>query len=210
MRNAVAPAATADRRHIVYQSQDPKALGTLWIVDGQGGSPRQLSPLIGGWPVTTSDNRYVLLSTFGETPALVMFPLEGGAPITVSGGARTPDVAPHADRVAFITLNERKEAVVEIRTLPEGNRVRQLAAPPTDGRIRWTPAADGIAYADTGKTPVNIWVQPLDGAAPRQLTRFADDRTIVDFAWSHDGKRLAVLRTANTTDIVMFRGFAEQ
>ena len=192
VRNAMSPAATFDRRFIAYVSQDPKALGTLWTVDGQGGDPRQLSSLIAGWPVTTPDNRYVLLSTFSETSALVMLPLDGGDPVTVSGGARTPDVSRRGGLVAFITLNERNEGVVEIRTLPAGKLVRRLAAPPTDGRIRWTPAADGIAYADISKTPVNIWMQPLDGSTPRQVTRFVDQQAIVDFAWSHDGKRLAV------------------
>jgi len=38
------------------------------------------------------------------------------------------------------------------------------------------------------------------------LTHFAGDRTINSFAWSHDGKRLAVVREATTNDIVLFKG----
>jgi len=38
-----------------------------------------------------------------------------------------------------------------------------------------------------------------------QLTHFTD-RTIADFAWSRDGKHLALVRTTATSDIVLFKG----
>jgi Tol biopolymer transport system component len=46
----------------------------------------------------------------------------------------------------------------------------------------------------------------LDGSTARQLTHFAADRTINDYAWSRDGKRLAVTRQSIGNDIVLFRG----
>jgi hypothetical protein len=52
----------------------------------------------------------------------------------------------------------------------------------------------------------NLWVQPVSGAPPHQLSHFADGRAILDFAWSRDGTRLAVARAKTTTDIVLFRG----
>jgi len=50
----------------------------------------------------------------------------------------------------------------------------------------------------------NIWRQPLDGSAPRQLTHFTSDR-IFSFAWSRDGKRLAVSRGTVSGDVVLIR-----
>ena len=49
-------------------------------------------------------------------------------------------------------------------------------------------------------------MQPLDDSTPRQLTRFTDGRFILDFAWSRDGKRLAIARVTTTNDIVLLRG----
>jgi Tol biopolymer transport system component len=69
-------------------------------------------------------------------------------------------------------------------------------------RYRWTP--DGRGIADILSPGSNIWIVPLDGAAPHQLTHFTE-RDIQDFAWSHDGKRLTVARTTTTNDIVLFR-----
>jgi hypothetical protein len=65
------------------------------------------------------------------------------------------------------------------------------------------PDDSGVAYIDA--TQSNLWVQPFDGNPPHQLTHFTD-RIIEDFAWSHDGKRLAIARTTTTNDIVLFKG----
>jgi len=73
------------------------------------------------------------------------------------------------------------------------------------GRIRWTPNGRGVAYV-RDRPHSNIWVQLLDGAAPRALTSFTDGREILDFAWSRDGTRLAIARATTTTDIVLFKG----
>ena len=40
----------------------------------------------------------------------------------------------------------------------------------------------------------------------RKLTGFTDGAVIGDFAWSRDGKRLAVSRSTTTNDIVLFTG----
>jgi Tol biopolymer transport system component len=68
-------------------------------------------------------------------------------------------------------------------------------------RGRWTPDGRGLAYAEKG----NIWVQSLDGGQPRQLTKFTDQE-ITDFAWSPDGKRLAVSRRTDLADVVLIKG----
>jgi Tol biopolymer transport system component len=71
-------------------------------------------------------------------------------------------------------------------------------------RLRWTADGRGLTYADVAGT--NVWVQPIDGGAPRQLTTFADSRKIANFAWSPDGKQLAVARAVTTSDIVLLKG----
>ncbi len=52
----------------------------------------------------------------------------------------------------------------------------------------------------------NIWSQPLDGGAPKQLTDFKTDR-IFAFDWSRDGKQLAVSRGTVTSDVVLIKDF---
>jgi Tol biopolymer transport system component len=66
------------------------------------------------------------------------------------------------------------------------------------------PDGRGIAFSDH-PDPKNIWMQPIDGGAAHPLTKFTD-KTIDDFAWSPDGKRLAITRGASFADIVLIEG----
>jgi hypothetical protein len=86
--------------------------------------------------------------------------------------------------------------------LPGCTSPRTVGSAALEAPIGWLPGGRGIAYAVGG----NLWVQALDGGAPRQLTRFADSRPIGHFAWSRDGKRLAIARGTVTSDIVLFTG----
>ena len=83
-----------------------------------------------------------------------------------------------------------------------GEPVRRLR---TSHRFRrWSPDGRGLAYVDP--SALNVWVQPLEGGAPRQVTNFTGGPRIIEFAWSHDGTRLALTRAVDTSDIVMLKG----
>jgi Tol biopolymer transport system component len=73
------------------------------------------------------------------------------------------------------------------------------------GRVRWMPDGRGYTWVDNALTN-NLWLQPLDGSTPRRLTQFDDQKAIGRYAWSRDGKQLAISRAAQASDIVLFRG----
>ena len=89
--------------------------------------------------------------------------------------------------------------------LPTCSNLRRIAPLEEAAAVRWMHDGQSIAYARVDGP--NIWVQPLDGSAPSQLTHFTDGRTILDFAWSRDGKRLAIVRATIANDIVLLKGF---
>ena len=69
------------------------------------------------------------------------------------------------------------------------------------------PDSQALAFVGPGVS-ADLWIQPVTGSPPRQLTHFPNEPLqIADFAWSADGKRLAVARASQSNDIVMFRGF---
>jgi Tol biopolymer transport system component len=70
---------------------------------------------------------------------------------------------------------------------------------------RWPPDGRELAYVDPAD-PKNIWVQPIVGGAPHQLTKFTE-KDIADFAWSPDGTRLAITRRTRLSDMVLIKGF---
>jgi Tol biopolymer transport system component len=71
---------------------------------------------------------------------------------------------------------------------------------------QFTPDSKAIAYVLTRNLATNIWKQPLAGGAPVQMTQFPSGQ-IFGFAWSRDGKRLALLRGQKKTDVVMMSNF---
>jgi Tol biopolymer transport system component len=137
--------------------------------------------------------------------------------VSIDGGESTQIVNEHAvpgfsvSQDGQTLLFRRAEAgtlggsAAVICGLPRCGDPRTVPLPHHSAGIRWTPDGRGIAYLDA--TLSNVWVQPLDGNPPRQLTDFRDGRLIIStFTWSPDGSRLAVNRLARGTDVVLFNG----
>ena len=141
-----------------------------------------------------------------QTPWVVS--LDGGQPtqITDSFAAGAIEPSPDGKSILFRSLDTADRAIYVICDLPAcaARRVTGAEIVERAGGVRWTPDGNGLAFVDV--TSPNIWVYSLDGKPLRQLTHFTDDRRIGDFAWSRDGKRLAIARGTTTNDIVLFKG----
>jgi Tol biopolymer transport system component len=119
-------------------------------------------------------------------------------------GFQAAEVSPDGQSIAFNALNDRQQPAIAVCDLETCSSRRTLPILPV---WRWMPDGQALAYVDP-KAQSDLWAQPLDGSAPRQLTHFpTDGHQIVDFDWSADGKRLAVARIRIVSDIVLFRGF---
>jgi Tol biopolymer transport system component len=132
--------------------------------------------------------------------------LERVVAIKMEAGASSLAVAPDGKSLLFNSRDEQNRRVILVCDLPACTP-RNAPTPPTAqaGVLRWTPDGRGFAYVDAD-TQSTLWVQPIDGKPPHQLTHFTDGRTIADFAWSRDGKRLAISRGTVSNDIVLFKG----
>jgi Tol biopolymer transport system component len=71
---------------------------------------------------------------------------------------------------------------------------------------RWTADGRSITYILTLGSVSNIWMQPLTGEPPRQLTNFSEDQMFA-FAWSQDGKKLACVRGVIAKSVVLMKDF---
>ena len=197
-------AATSDGGTIVFSSTDG-----IWKANADGRHRVPLTPGSAGYLQVTRDDRSVLFLSMRsglQSPWIV--PIEGGQPVKVAdvfAGAGTVDVSPDGKSLMFGTTGVGGNFQFVICELPACTTRRFLGVPGTSTlrRYRWTP--DGRGIADILAPGSNIWIVPLDGSSPHPLTRFTE-RSIQDFAWSHDGKRLAVARTTTTNDIVLLKG----
>jgi eukaryotic-like serine/threonine-protein kinase len=198
------PAATSDGRTIVFVSSEAAARGALWKADADGRHAVQIAPSNVLWPVVTRDDRHVIFvdptRSSGNRFFAWIVPIDGGTPTQITDvDTRYPDVSPDGKSMAFLNSDPQGPTAIIVCELPTCRARKSLLV---QGQPRWTPDGRGIAYPRES----NLWVQPLDGGPPHQLTHFTDARTIADFAWSRDGRRLAIARATVTNDIVLFKG----
>jgi Tol biopolymer transport system component len=200
------PAATSDGRTIVFVSAESGDRSGIWRVDADGRHAVQLVSGNARSPVVTRDDKHVIfVSNRGGKQRLWSVPLEGGQAVQIGDMfAFSPDVSPDGKSLMY-SASQTTRGELAICDLPGCTTVRYLKTPEGGSISRWTPDGKGIAFYHIGPNG-NLWVQPLDGSKPKQVTHFDDGRSIMDFAWSRDGTRLAVSRVTVNNDIVLIRG----
>jgi Tol biopolymer transport system component len=178
----------------------------LWKGDADGRHAVHLVSCQAIWPVVTADDRQVIFLTSRsgvQSPWIVS--IDGGPPTQLADVATSELAVSRDGRLVFPSRDAQNRRVFVVCDLPACT-ARKTVMPPmfASSLVRWMPDGRNLAYIDAS-TGSNLWVQPLDGSSPHQLTHFTD-RTITDFAWSHDGKRLAISRATTANNIVLFKG----
>ena len=83
-----------------------------------------------------------------------------------------------------------------IYLVPLNGAQKELRAPHGPlGRVRVSPSGKWIAFTaarEDGPVPHDLWLMPVDGGTPRNLTGSTLDRAVEDFRWTSDNS-LAVL-----------------
>jgi WD40 repeat protein len=210
LKEASAPAVTSDGKTLVYVSRSAGSDATLWKAGIDGQNPVKL---VGEgehwWPQITPDDQNVIYNTTSNGIIQTwVAPLSGsGTPRLVSKlNTAIPKLSPDGKKLAFGSLEAGDHWFISVCDWPDCSEPRHVRAMETRYfTLEWTPDGRAIAYA--AATPVsNIWVHPLDGSPEHQLTHFTDQRDLFQFAWSRDGKHLAVARASTSQDIVLLRG----
>jgi len=203
------PSVSPDGRHVTFQSHRGGG-SSIWRVDIEGGTPVRLTE--GNQailPLCSPDGRWVYYSAVGAGENVRTgwkVPLEGGDPVRVwdKTGALMA-VSPDGKWLAYVYYDLQAKPPIGAAVIPaEGGPPVKLLDMPTDRLIRWTPDGRALAYVDHRNQ--NVWAQPVDGGPPRQLTDFKSDQTF-SFAWSRDGRQLALARGTQTSDVVVITDF---
>ena len=200
----VEPAVSPDGRYVVWASR-PSGGWELWRMDIDGSNPKVLSR--GGFFQDVSqDGRWVIFTP--PTGKLLKVPIDGGKPVPVTEAyALRPVISPDGQFVACNYQDKSGEDFkVAILPFAEGPPIKLLDVRRSGGLFRWTPDGRAIAYLVTQNEVSNIWSQPLDGGAPKQLTDFKSEY-IFNFAWSRDGQKIALSRGIVNRDVVLITGF---
>ena len=146
--------------------------------------------LVRGTPVANALLDQAALSPDGQTLA-VFLSLE-------SQESRT-----YSSQIELISLDpDAGKRIRSIHLDPSLNAVFRNIGPPSGSGFHFTPDGKSLALVSDDKGVDNVWAQPLDGSRAHKLTSFTS-QLIQDFRWSRDGKRLAVLRSNSTSDVIL-------
>jgi Tol biopolymer transport system component/DNA-binding winged helix-turn-helix (wHTH) protein len=211
-RREVDPVASSDGRYIVYTSEG-SGTSYLWRMDIDGRNPRQLTHgKFDDLPSLSPDGRWVVYTSFDESGKLTLWKvsIDGGDPIQLTRQVSLyPVVSPDGKLIACHYRDEQtRRMVIAIIPFAGGNPVKEFKEMPLPdyGILRWTPDGRALTYILTKDGVSNIWLQPLDGGQPKQLTNFNEDQ-IFRLAWSRDGKYLAFDRGITIKDIILISDF---
>ena len=190
---------------------------TVWRADSTGGNLVQLTKgPSDNFPDCSPDGKSLIYARDADNKeVLVKVPISGGSPQILFKDHYLARYSPDGSRIAILyEEGEGKNAVRKIGVMDsEGHILKRFdynGEPPNEGRqwlLRWTSDGLGLAYTMTqnGNEAANVWFQPISGGNARQITHFPD--SVINLAWSPDGKRVALIRLAVSSDLVLFRDF---
>ncbi len=210
------PAVSSDGRYIIFAS-DRGGTPNIWRTELDGSNPKQLTSGSGeDNPQSSPDGKRVIYTLLGAgKPTLWQVSIDGGAPQQLTNKyTATATFSPDGKSIACIYREDQANSPLKMAVFPasggEPARIFNTAIfqdePSRLPPPRWTPDGRALTYVVTSGDVSNIWLQPINGDSPRQLTTFKSDR-IFAFEWSHDGKKLIVARGMVASDVVLISNF---
>jgi dipeptidyl aminopeptidase/acylaminoacyl peptidase len=206
------PAFSRDGRCIAYVSAQG---GThhIWCMDADGGNKKQLTD--GGgetFPSITTDGKWVVYTSQSrDRNSLWKVSTQGGGAVRLTHDSLCikPVISPDGTRIACVyRTDEADKWKIAVLPIDGGTPLDIFALPnPYNQILRWSADGQALTFLEKRDGVHNIWRQPLDGAAPTQITNFTED-LIYNYDWlSDDDAQLIVSRGLKTRDIVLIRDF---
>jgi len=158
-----------------------------------------------GSPDVTPDSKSVIFQSAPDgVSRLWKVSIDGGAPSLFLGQESwRPAVSPDGKWVALVSTGKLR--VVPLSGGGEPKTFEKIT-PTTYCMMRWTPDGKGLLNNCGFGDRKNMWLQPIDGSPPRQITHF-DDQLVLGFDVVPGGKELAVVRGVLSRDAVLIKNF---
>ena len=197
------PSVCGDGRHVIAVSNHGGTPG-LFRIDADGTNMVRL--MSGTSPSCSLDGKWVIFESnrMGK-PTVWKVPIEGGEQTQLtSEECRSPTVSPDGGRIACLYTAESNNRAEVLAIFPAagGDRAKTFDLKGETSQLAWAPDGQSVTYAVGDVVADNLWNQAMRGGPPRRITKF-DTGGILSFAWSRNGKRLAVARGSRSQDVVL-------
>jgi TolB protein len=208
------PATCGDGRFIVFIAARNEKLN-VWRVDADGSNPVQLTDEAFLYnPDCSPDGKSVLYTRVNDATEWQV-PIQSGPPTQVAvsnlaadAAHSAPKTSPDGKLLAYLAMPATMSSPMVLTVVPfgGGSPLYRFDAPMGASETHWAPDGKALDYQLTRGGASNIWRQPLAGGSPKQITNFKSD-LIFFFAWSRDGKELALARGTISSDVVLVSNF---
>jgi Tol biopolymer transport system component len=182
---------------IVYLHVDDDLIPHVWRMDADGENARALTSGSGEQIGDVSQDGRTLLFYRTDARDVLWKLTDGGQPVRLGVSSfQSSLLSPSGDRILHTLVHEIQGQGAfspQILYLNGDKPPVTVALPPRTFDQQWTPDGRSLSYLNNINERRNVFLFPLDGGAPREITRFTDGR-IELHRWSPDGKRLVVNR----------------
>ncbi len=210
--NNIMPVSSPDGRYLIFASNRNDGNFNLWRVNFDGNDQIRLTKgQSENQPAVSPDGQWVYYTSgkvdgSPEERTVWRVSIDGEDEKQVvalpSYGA---DVSPDGKTIAC-WIKPNSDSPWKIGIVPaDGQDPIKLFDAERGQPVKWTADGKAIAYVRTIKGVSNVWLQPINGTAPRQATALTSER-ILQFDLSPNNELIAS-RTERRSDIVMIKNF---
>jgi len=201
------PSVSPDGRYVVFNS-DRSGVLCIWRIEIDGSNPKQLTNQTSMIPRFAPDGRTITYEVQANKPTVATISIDGGeAPTPYQNYSRQPVFSPDGTHIACL-YSEGLNSKWSISIIPASGGLPVKTFPVPTGlsiQFSWAPDGKGILYGLTRGGVTDLWLQPIDGSKPKQISNFTSD-LIHSFDLSRDGKQFVFSRGTNRSDVVLFSG----
>jgi Tol biopolymer transport system component len=206
------PTVSPDGRYLVWGARRT-ANTNLWRMDLDGGNPKQITNGVGEYlPSFTPEGKWILYTAYDPVSgfwSIWKISSDGGTPSRLTEKESAVSIVSPDGQSFACNYQDQPGAPYKIAIIPigGGQPTKLFDIPGSFGRsLQWSTDGRSLTYVETQGGVSNLWSQNLSGGPPHQLTDFKEQR-IFNFAWSRDGKQLAISRGVVNTDVVLIKDF---
>ena len=212
-RHEYDPSLSQDGRIIVFTILH-EGIRNIWRMSMDGGGAKELVHNVDGFadPQISPDSQWVFYTSRDETgnAGLWKVPLNGGQPVKV----RDKDPCRLSrDGKLFICLHRdpvpdsvAKLLIVEAES---GEVARTLDWPKGTNAVFSSPDGQAVDFIAERDGYWGLWRLALAGGKEQKLTDWQSTQPLWYFAWSNDGRQLAVTRDNHGSDLVLIQNFRQ-
>jgi serine/threonine protein kinase/Tol biopolymer transport system component len=211
-RHETQPSLSPDGRHVVFQIVTSTGLRSVWRMGMDGGGAKELVRNVGQYavPQVSPDAQWVFYNARDETgaPTFWKVSFDGGEPVKLR--EKSP-CHPSADGKWFVCMKGPPETGETFKAVvvpaAGGDPVHTVDWPKDTDSLWLSPDSQALDYIATRDGIPNLWRLNLASGREQRLTAWQTTAPLWWFAWSRDGKQLAVTRDTRTNHLVLIQNF---